>query len=153
MSLHVGPSTVVAPDGVEWRVGRRWSRRSFGWTWKRRGLAADAVSGLGQGIGGLDLQGGALLVVAVVAALLILIPLLFFGVELIILGVVLAAGVLGRVLFRQPWLIEATSNDPLTPGRQLKWHVTGWRKSKELIEKVISDLAAGREPPQGTLAR
>ena len=99
MSLHVGPSTVVAPDGVEWRVGRRWSRRSFGWTWKRRGLAADAVSGLGQGIGGLDLQGGALLVVAVVAALLILIPLLFFGVELIILGVVLAAGVLGRVLF------------------------------------------------------
>jgi hypothetical protein len=153
MSLHVGLSSVVAPDGVEWRVGRRWSRRSSGWTWKRRGLAADAVSGLGQGIGGVDLQGGALLVVAVVAALLILIPLLFFGVELIILGVVLAAGVVGRVLFRQPWLIEARSNDPLTPGRRLEWHVTGWRKSQELIEKVISDLAARREPPQGTLTR
>ena len=94
-----------------------------------------------------------MLVVAVVAALLILIPLLFFGVELIILGVVLAAGVLGRVLFRQPWLIEARCNDPLTPGRQLEWHVTGWRKSQELIEKVISDLAAGQEPPQGTITR
>jgi hypothetical protein len=109
------------------------------------------VSGLGQGIGGVELQGGALVVVAIIAALLIVIPLVFFGVELIILGVVLAAGVVGRVLFRQPWLIEARTNDPLTPGRQLEWHITGWRKSQELIETVISDLEAGREPPQGTL--
>jgi hypothetical protein len=153
MSLDGGHRTVVAPDGVEWRVGRRWSNRRFGWTWKRRGVAADAVSGLGQGIGGVDLQEGALVVVAVVAAALIVVPLLFFGVELIILGVVLAAGVVGRVLFRQPWLIEARSSDRLTPGRQLEWRVTGWRKSQELIDKVISDLAAGREPPQGTLSR
>jgi hypothetical protein len=151
MSLHAGPRSIVAPDGVEWRVGRRWSRRSFGWPWKRRGAAADALSGLGQGIGGVDFQEGGLLVVAVLAAVLIVIPLLFFGIELIILGALLAAGVIGRILFRQPWVIEARSNDPLTPGRRLEWHIIGWGKSQGLIEKVVSDLAAGREPPQGTL--
>ena len=151
MALHVGPRSIVTPDGVEWRVGRRWSTRSFGWTWKRRGVAADALSGLGQGMGGVDLQEGGVVVVAVLAALLIVIPLLFFGIELIVLGALLAVAAIGRMLLRQPWVIEARSNDPLTPGRRLEWHVIGWRKSQALIEKVTSDLAAGREPPPGTL--
>ena len=151
MALHAGPRTVVAPDGVEWRVARRWATRRFGWAWKRRGVAADALSGLGQGIGGVDFQEAGPVVVAVLAAVLIVIPLLFFGVELAVLGALLAAGAIGRMLFRQPWVIEATSNDPLTRGRRLEWHVIGWRKSQALIKKVISDLSAGREPPQATL--
>jgi hypothetical protein len=141
----------VTPDGVEWSVGRRWSKRRFGWTWKRRGLAADAIAGMSRGIGDVDFQEGGLVVVAVLAALLIVIPVLFFGVELIILGALLAAGVIARVLFRRPWVIEARSDDPLSPGRRLEWHVIGWRKSRGLIERVASDLAAGREPPEGTL--
>jgi hypothetical protein len=144
---------VAAPDGVEWHVGRRWSTRRFGWTWKRRGIAADAASGLGQGVGGVDLQEGALVVVAAVAAALIVVPLLFFGVELIILGALLAAGVVSRVFLRQPWVIEATSSDPLTSGRQLEWRVVGWRKSRKLIDQVVSDLAAGREPPPSALSQ
>lgn len=138
---------MVAPDGVEWRVGRRWPMRRFGWTWKRRGAAADALSGLGQGFGGVDFAEGGLVVVAAMAAVLVLIPLLFFGVELIVLGAVLAAGVIGRVLLRQPWVIEARSSDPLTSGRELEWRVIGWRKSRKLIDQVAADLAAGREPP------
>ena len=85
--------------------------------------------------------------VAAMAAVLVLIPLLFFGVELIVLGAVLAAGVIGRVLLRQPWVIEARSSDPLTSGRELEWRVIGWRKSRKLIDQVAADLAAGREPP------
>ncbi len=100
----------------------------------------------------MDFQGGALVVVGALAVLLILIPLLFFGLELIVLGALLAAGVAARVVLRQPWLIEARSSDPLTPGRLLEWRVVGWRKSHNLIEQVVSDLAAGREPPQSTLA-
>ena len=153
MSLHVGPKRVVAPDGVEWRVGRRWPTRRFGWTWKQRGIAADALSGLSQGVGDVDFAEAGLVVVAALAAVLILIPLVFFGVELIILGALLAAGVLGRVLLRQPWVIEARSSDPLTPGRQLEWRVVGWRRSHKLIDQVASDLAAGREPPRSTLPR
>jgi len=70
MSLHTGTRRIVAPDGVEWQVRRRWSTRRFGWTWKRRSVAADAVSGLGNGIGGVDVQEGGLVVVAVLAAVL-----------------------------------------------------------------------------------
>jgi hypothetical protein len=153
MSLHPGPRTMAAPDGVEWHVGRRWPTRRFGWTWKRRDVAADAVSGLGQGVGGVDLQEGALVVVAALAAALIVIPLLFFGVELIILGVLLAAGVVSRVFLRQPWVIEAASSHPLTSRRRLEWRVVGWRKSRELIDQVASDLAAGREPHASTLSQ
>ena len=102
-------------------------------------------------VGWLWWQEGGLVVVAVLAAILIVIPLLFFGIELVVLGVLLAAGGIGRILFRQPWVIVARSNDPLTPGRRLEWRVIGWSKSRGLIEKVISDLAAGRQPPQSTL--
>lgn len=84
---------------------------------------------------------------AVLAAVLIAIPLLLFGVELIILGALLAAGVIGRIMFRRPWVIEARCHDPLAHGRRLEWQVIGWRKSRGLIDRVRSDLAAGREPP------
>jgi hypothetical protein len=105
------------------------------------------LSGLGQGVGDVDFGEAGLVVVGALAAILILIPLLFFGVELIVLGALLAAGVIGRVLLRQPWVIEARSNDPLTSGRQLEWRVTGWRKSRKLIDQVAEDLATGRELP------
>ena len=141
----------MAPDGVEWHVGRRWSTRRFGWTWKRRGIAADALSGLSQGVGDVDFAEAGLVVVAALAAALILIPLLFFGVELIVLGALLAVGMVGRVLLRQPWVIEARSSDPLTGRRELEWHIIGWRRSHRLIDQVVSDLAAGREPIQSTL--
>ncbi len=142
----------MAPDGVEWRVGRSWQTRRFGWAWKRRGnIPAEAVATVGQGLGSVDLGEGVLVVVAALAAVLVLIPLLFFGVELIVLGVLLAAALVSRVVLRRPWLIEARSSDPLSPGRRLEWRVGGWRKSGKLIDRVVSDLGAGREPPQSEL--
>jgi hypothetical protein len=133
-------------------VGRRWLTRRFGWTWKRRGVAAEGLSTLGQGVGGVDFgEQGVIVAVAALAAILILIPLLFFGLELIVLGVLLAGGIVARVLLRRPWVIEARSSDPLSSGRELEWRVIGWRKSGKLIDQVISDLAAGREPPHSAL--
>jgi hypothetical protein len=46
-------------------------------------------------------------------------------------------------------VVEATSIDPLTPGRRVEWRVRGWRKSGELIDQIASDLSAGREPDRG----
>ena len=97
-------------------------------------------------LGTVDFGEGLLVAAAVVAFLLILIPVLFFGIELITLGVLLAAGVITRTVLGQPWVIEARSTDPLTPGRQLEWRVRGWRKSGKLITQVASDLSAGRDP-------
>jgi hypothetical protein len=150
MSLRLGSRQVVAPDGVEWRVGRRWLTRSPKLTRPRRGdVAAESLEHLGASwpdIGNIDFGEGLLVAAAVVAFLLILIPVLFFGIELITLGVLLAAGVITRSVLGQPWVIEATSTDPLTVGRQLEWRVRGWRKSGKVIAQIASDLSAGRDP-------
>jgi hypothetical protein len=90
---------------------------------------------------------------AVVALVLILIPVLFFGFELIVLGALLAAGLFGHTLLRQPWVIEATTSDPFGSGRQLEWQVRGWRQSGLLMDHVVSDLAQGREPPSAQLSK
>lgn len=145
---------MVAPDGVEWRVGRRWMVRRLGWSWRqRRHIAAESVGNLGSlpVPDHADLGEGLLLAVVGLAAALILIPVLFFGVELIVVGAVLAGGLLSHVVLRKPWLIEATSVDPVTTGRQLEWRVSGWRRSAKFIDQVVADLSAGRQPPDGTL--
>ena len=146
---------MTSPDGVQWRVGRRWLTRRVGWSWRRRGDIAS--EGLFQflstpsDLGDLGSGEGLLWLAAAVAAVLILVPILFFGIELIIVGALLAAGLLSRVVLRRPWLIEARSSDPLTPGRAIEWQVRGWRRSSRLIDQVASDLADGREPPQPSL--
>jgi hypothetical protein len=107
------------------------------------------LSNLGSGlpdIGNLHPGVGLLLAAAALVFVLILIPLLFFGFELIILGALLAGGVIARTARRQPWVVEATSTDPLTPGRRLEWSVRGWRESGKVIDQVASDLSAGRDP-------
>ena len=155
MPFHVGSRYVVTPDHVEWRVGRRWASRRFDWSWRRHGrIASDSLVEAGGGlpdVGGVDSVPGLLLAAAAVAALLVVIPLLFFGVELIVFGVLAAGGLTARVVSRSPWVVEATSYDPLASDRQLEWRVRGWRRSGELIEQVASDLAAGREPTQHEL--
>ena len=60
----------------------------------RRVVAPDGVEC------GLDLGQDLLALAAVVAVVLVLIPILFFGLELIILGVLLAAGIIARTLAR-----------------------------------------------------
>ena len=140
----------MAPDGVEWRVGRRWPTRSLKLARPGRSeIAAESLNHIGANapdFGNVDLGEGLLVAAAVVAFLVILIPVLFFGLELIILGVLLGAAVITHTVLGQPWVIEARSTDPLTPGRQIEWRVRGWRKSGKLIAQVASDLSAGRDP-------
>jgi hypothetical protein len=157
MSPQLGPTRVVAPDGVEWRVGRRWlARRPRLNRPRRREIAAESLNHLGSGwpdLENVDLGEGLLIAAAVVALLLILIPVLFFGIELIVLGMLLAAGVITHTVLGQPWVIEASSTDPLAPGRHLEWRVRGWRRSGKLIAQIASDLSAGREPDERGLSR
>lgn len=118
-------------------------------------IASESLSNIGPAwpeVGNVDLGDGLLLVAAVVAVALILIPILFLGIELIVVGALLAAGVMARTLLRQPWVVEATSSDSLTSGRLLEWRVRGWRKSGKLIDQVASDLSAGHEPSGASLS-
>ena len=114
-----------------------------------REIAAESLNHLGASLPGFasgDLGQGLLVAALVVAFLVILIPVLFFGIELIILGVLLATGVIARTVLRQPWLVEADSIDSLSSGRHLEWRVQGWQRSTRLVARVASDLSAGREP-------
>jgi hypothetical protein len=61
---------------------------------------------------------------------------------LIIVGSVLAAGMIGRLFLRRPWIIEAASSD----GEALTWQVGGWRQSRHALDEAARALAAGREP-------
>lgn len=76
---------------------------------------------------------------------MILIPLLLFGIELIVLAMILAAGIVARSMLGRPWIVQAT---PRTNQSEiLTWKVKGWRHSTELIDEVATSLAAGLPPP------
>jgi hypothetical protein len=92
------------------------------------------------------LEGAVLIIAGVLVLALVLVPVLLFGIELIIVGCVLAAGLAGRILLGRPWTIEARIVRPAGSGRQLEWSVPGWRHSGKVIGEIAYELAAGREP-------
>ncbi len=150
MAGRPGPIRVTAPDGAEWRVERRWMTRRFRRPPRRPQELAESLASVGfdsSAVGSVDSGTGLVVVLVTLLAALILIPLLFFGVELLGVGVLCAAGLIGRAVFRQPWVIEATVVGALGGERRLEWRVRGWRRSQRLIATVVSDLSAGREPP------
>ena len=80
----------------------------------------------------------AALLVAVLAVAFV-IPALIFVVELALVVVAVGLGVLGRVLFRRPWTVDARVDGTSQGG---EWKVTGWRASGELVNSVAETLKA-----------
>jgi hypothetical protein len=70
MSLQLGSKRVVAPDGVEWRIGRRWLTRHPRLSRQRHGeIASESLLNAGPAwpdFGNVDVGEGMLLVAAVV---------------------------------------------------------------------------------------
>jgi len=74
----------------------------------------------------------------------VVIPLLLFGIELILLGLLIAAGIVGRTLLGRPWIVRAA---PLgSRVEELSWRVVGWRRSNRVIEEIVASLSAGHDP-------
>lgn len=151
MRVSLGAQAVQAPTGQEWHVGRRWITRRLP-QWRKIPLdgngrgkdAAEAVFGF-PNFGDLEDLGAILLVIAALAVFaLILIPLLLFGIELIGLGLLIAAGIAGRTLLGRPWVVMATSTSDAAS--VMSWRVVGWRRSARLIDEVASALATGLDP-------
>jgi hypothetical protein len=139
---------VATPSGQEWRVGRRWSTlRMPRWRKVRMGKpdAGDAAEAVVLAVPDLDdLGAAALALLAVVVVAVVVIPLLLFGIELILLGLLIAVGIVGRTLLGRPWIVRAT---PLGPEvGELSWQVVGWRRSNRVIEEVAASLSAGLDP-------
>lgn len=151
MSIGVGSRRVRTPSGVEWRVGRQWSPRRLP-RWRRVRLGEDGERTLEAvwsippvDVGSFESFGALIggIVVAVVIAVIV-IPLLLFGIELIIAGLLLAVGIVARSILGRPWIVLATPS--ANPASALAWEVKGWRRSAQLIEEVSAELAAGLTP-------
>jgi hypothetical protein len=101
------------------------------------GCAVEAVEGI-----------AAFLVVAVLGllAFYVVLPLLLIVVDLTVLLVVVGGAVLGRVLFRRPWIVEARRCDQPEPVH--RWEVVGWRASGDQVRYVREQLTHGMPLPE-----
>jgi hypothetical protein len=91
------------------------------------------------------LEGGAI-AIAIAAAFVVLAivaPLIGVVVDLVLVILLTALGVAGRLLFRRPWAVEAASDT----GERHRWQVVGWRASSELVADVVNALAHGHVLP------
>jgi hypothetical protein len=79
----------------------------------------------------------------VVLIALAILPTFIFLVEVLILAVVMLVTVLVRVLFRQPWIVDATADD----GTHKAWKVTGYRASRRAVPEIAAQLARGTQTP------
>lgn len=89
-------------------------------------------------------------IVVFIAAVAVILFLIFIGIpflvalgELVLILLLALAGVIGRVLFRRPWTVDAVSPD----GAHHMWSIVGWRASGA-ARSFIADriVAAGAVP-------
>lgn len=148
---------VTAPDGTQWRVGRRWvtgpARRLTPRGHLQRLTDREDSSWLAwveptDAFGGDDLLGGILLVVAAVVVVVlfvfVVIPLAGILLELLLLAFLLGSGIVGRVLLRRPWIIEAV--DVAQPERVSAFAVRGWRRSRRALGELAAAIEANGTP-------
>jgi hypothetical protein len=154
----VAKRAVTTPSGDAWRVRRLWAPRLQGETlwaraWRRMrrvgrrtGEATTDVPDPGC-LGDLGEELAILLAVVVVVlfVLFVAIPFLVVLLDVLLLAVLTAAGLVGRLLFRRPWVVEARGPD----GMRRTWRIVGWRASHEAVDFVADALAHGHPPPPG----
>lgn len=85
---------------------------------------------------------GLMIVVGIVVFVIVGWPLLVLLVDFAWLAFAVVVGVLGRVIFRRPWRVEAVRDD----GVRHSWDVVGFRKAGRQRDTVARALAAGVPP-------
>jgi hypothetical protein len=140
---------LTSPDGDQWQVRRRWLDRPVPKIRRSLGKADDQLaveggletlfSGMGDSI---PLAIGAAIVVALLV--LFLLPLIGIALEIAILIALLSSGIVGRVLLRRPWTIEAINLDH--PQRSAAFAVKGWRRSSQTIDELTTTIPASGLP-------
>src|SRR3954454_12062647 len=168
-SMLLSKRTVTTPDGRRVEVSVDWTRRPvrLPHAYRRRNWrkdAQDSLTGLdvpggggghhgGGGGGGLDGVGAdcavaiAALIALVIAGLLVwfvIWPLLAIATELAVVATIAAAGLVGRVFFGRPWVIEAVD-----AGGERRWQVRGMAAARRTIDEIADQLGAGMDPHPG----
>lgn len=149
---------MTTPAGDEWRVRRLWAPRFRGetltgraWrrmrrTGRRTGDGLDVASSPGCGA---DLFDELAIVIGIVVVVLfvvfVAVPLLVALLDLLLLLLLTGLGLVGRVVFRRPWVVEALGPDQ----HRLTWRIVGWGASGEAVDYIADALAHGAPPPPG----
>jgi hypothetical protein len=147
--------TVTTPSGETWRVRRLWAPRlQSERVWSRFRRRIRQTFRVGRDVGGdvadpgcvVDFADDIAIVLVVAAAVLLLvffvIPLVLALLDLLIVVVLSLLGIGARILFRRPWVVEATSGS----GGRSTWRVVGWRASREAVDGIAAGLAHGHPP-------
>jgi hypothetical protein len=132
---------------VTWSVRRRWlpHREGKGVIQRfRKNSKPDAADFVDLPF---DIDGGAGLVVALVIGV-VLVVLLIFGWPVILLGIDLAwlvlvgvLGLIGRIVLRRPWRIEAVSKT-----ERRSWFVKGYRAAGQERDEIARRFQHGQNP-------
>jgi hypothetical protein len=122
------------------KLWRRWrDKRSDGAT--EAGFEALSITEL-DGVAGILL--GVAIAALLAAVVFFLLPLIGIALELAALIALLGSGIVGRVLLRRPWTIEAIDLD--RPERSVAFAVKGWRRSRRAIAELDEALRANGPP-------
>jgi len=134
--------SVTAPDGTKYTLGRRWLPR-----WKQL-ARVDPGSAPDLPDGGFDDDTGIfatifLAIFALLAAIflaLVLFNVFAIAIELVLVILIALAGVIGRVVFRRPWIVFARTKDVVH-----EWPVVGYLNGRRRIQEISSQLALGTQ--------
>lgn len=149
-------AVVVETVQGTWHVRRRWAPRHLGRStlWARftdrmrrvRRTTTDLGDVGDPGCAG-DVGEAIVVFIVVIAVVLFLIligiPFLVALGELLLLLVLVVGGVIGKVVFRRPWTVDAAGPD----GAHHEWRVVGWRPSGAARAFVAERLAATGQVP------
>lgn len=130
----------------------RWhalARRYGGWRQDKKRRKDDGIDVPDlDGLGAIDdfWVGVAVIIGLIVFGLLfwwLLLPLLLLVLDVVAVGVLLVVGVLGRVLFRRPWKVQATGG---ADAAEVTAWVVGWRAALRTRDEMADRLRlAGTE--------
>jgi hypothetical protein len=87
---------------------------------------------------------GLIAVVLAVAVVLVLLPLIGVALELAFLGLLLASGLIGRVVLRRPWTVEAIDLDD--GERSVAFAVKGFGAAGRAAEELAQAISASGPP-------
>ena len=148
------------PQGRHWRVSLR--MLPWGLRWRgprtRKDRSGDSNQGvrkprwydafdipdltlLDEGFGGF--LAVLLLIVTIAVAFLFVLPAFIFLIEVVIVALLVLGAILLRVVFRQPWLVDAVADD----GTHMTWKVVGYRRSRRVVGEIGSLIRIGTATP------
>jgi hypothetical protein len=148
------------PNGLRWIVRRRWLPWSVRWRgpgrarkrrekeekypgWTHVFDVADPLLWFDEAPGGFLLILG--LVVAAVVTLFVL-PFFVFLIEVLLVALVAGIGIVFRIVFRRPWLVEAYPVEG-PHDKHLIWKVAGVRRSGLAVDDIAEQIRSGIPTP------